>query len=101
MPGEERAALQRARLSELLARLRRSPSPYWREKLAGVDSDELEALPFTTKAELREHYPFGALAVPLEQTVRIHASSGTGGKSTIVAYSAHDVEVFAEVNARA
>jgi phenylacetate-CoA ligase len=101
MPGEERAALQRARLSELLARLRRSPSPYWRDKLAGVDSDELEALPFTTKAELREHYPFGALAVPLEQTVRIHASSGTGGKSTIVAYSAHDVEVFAEVNARA
>jgi len=55
MPAAERASLQRRRLAELLGRLRRSPSPYWREKLAGVDSDELEALPFTTKAELREH----------------------------------------------
>jgi phenylacetate-CoA ligase len=101
MPAQERASLQRRRLDELLARLRGLPSPYWQEKLAGVESDELEALPFTTKAELRERYPFGALAVPHEQTVRVHASSGTGGKPTIVAYTAHDVDVFAEVNARA
>jgi phenylacetate-CoA ligase len=101
MPVEERAALQRRRLTELLARLRASSSPYWREKLAGVDSDELEALPFTTKAELRDHYPFGTLAVPLEQAVRVHASSGTRAKPTIVAYTAHDVGVFAEVSARA
>ena len=101
MPVEERASLQRRRLAELLARLRGSPSPYWQEKLAGVDSDELEALPLTTKAELRTLYPLGALAVPVEQTVRVHASSGTGGKPTIVGYTAHDVGVFAEVNARA
>ena len=101
MPAGERASLQRRRLAELLKRLRASPSPYWQEKLADVDSDELEALPFTTKAELRDRYPFGALAVPLEETVRVHASSGTRGKPTVVAYTAHDVGVFAEVNARA
>jgi phenylacetate-CoA ligase len=101
MPVVERGSLQRRRLSELLARLRASPSPYWREKLADVESDEFEALPFTTKAELRERFPFGALAVPRQETIRVHASSGTGGKPTIVAYTRHDVDVFAEVNARA
>jgi phenylacetate-CoA ligase len=101
MQAEERASLQRRRLTDLLARLRASASPYWREKLAGVDSDELEALPFTTKTELRDQYPLGALAVPLEETVRVHASSGTRARPTIVAYTRHDVAVFAEVNARA
>jgi phenylacetate-CoA ligase len=101
MPVADRAALQRRRLSEQLARLRALPSPYWQEKLAGVDSDELEALPFTTKDELRDRYPFGTLAVPPERVVRLHASSGTRGKPTIVAYTAADVELFAEVNARA
>jgi len=101
MPAEERAALQRRRVSELVARLRRLDSPYWRAKLDGVDSDELEALPFMRKAELRAEYPFGTLAVPLDETVRIHASSGTGGKPTIVVYTSRDVQLFAEVNARA
>jgi phenylacetate-CoA ligase len=101
MPAEQRGELQRRRLAELLRRLRAADSPYWGEKLAGVDDDaELTELPFTTKAELLEQYPFGALAVPLEQTVRIHASSGTRHKPTIVAYTAGDVEIFAEVNAR-
>jgi phenylacetate-CoA ligase len=101
MPTEQRGELQRRRLAELLRRLRAADSPYWREKLAGVDDDaELAELPFTTKAELLEQYPFGALAVPLEQTVRIHASSGTRHKPTIAAYTARDVEIFAEVNAR-
>src|SRR5213078_1767608 len=53
------------------------------------------------KSELRESYPFGMLAEPLARCVRVHASSGTRGKPTIVAYTARDVEVFAEVNARA
>src|ERR671936_86324 len=89
-------------LAALLRRLRDVDSPYWRPKLAGVEPDaELADLPFTTKAELRDAFPFGMLAVPLEQTVRIHASSGTRGKPTIVAYTARDVELFAEVNARA
>jgi phenylacetate-CoA ligase len=101
MPAEQRGELQRRRLAELLRRLRAVDSPYWREKLADVDDDaEFAELPFTTKAELLEQYPFGALAVPLEQTVRIHASSGTRHKPTIVAYTAGDVETFAEVNAR-
>src|SRR5215210_5638728 len=101
MSAEERGELQRRRLADLIARLRTVDSPYWREKLADVDDDaEFAELPFTTKAELLEQYPFGALAVPLEQTVRIHASSGTRHKPTIVAYTAGDVETFAEVNAR-
>src|SRR5439155_22422149 len=61
---------------------------------------DLPLLPLTTKPELRETYPFGMLTVPLEDTVRIHASSGTRGKPTVVAYTAHDIAVFAEVNAR-
>jgi phenylacetate-CoA ligase len=101
MPAEERGELQRRRLAELLARLRTADSSYWSEKLAGVADDaELDDVPFTTKAELLEQYPFGALAVPLEQTVRIHASSGTRHKPTIVAYTGGDVDIFAEVNAR-
>ena len=63
--------------------------------------DPLEALPLTTKAELRGEYPFGTLAIALRDTVRIHASSGTRGKPTIVAYTAADVRLFADVNARA
>jgi phenylacetate-CoA ligase len=99
---EERAGLQRERLRSLLARLRTSGTPYWRDKVGVVDEDApLADLPFTTKAELRDTYPFGALAVPLEETVRVHASSGTRGKPTIVAYTRADVDVFAEVNARA
>jgi phenylacetate-CoA ligase len=77
-------------------------SPYWRQKLDGVSPDDpLEALPLTTKAELRDAYPFGTLAADLRDTVRIHGSSGTRGKPTIVAYTAADVRLFADVNARA
>jgi phenylacetate-CoA ligase len=100
-PPEERNALQTTRLRALVERLR-DATPYWRERLAGVDPDApLHELPFTTKSELRDNYPFGTLAVPLEQTVRVHASSGTRGKPTIVAYTRSDIEVFADVNARA
>jgi phenylacetate-CoA ligase len=97
----ERAGLQRERLRELLQRLLRAPSPYWQHKLERIEADAgLDNLPFTVKAELRDAYPFGTLAVPLENTVRIHASSGTRGKPTVVAYTARDVELFADVNAR-
>src|SRR5437870_8397289 len=99
---EERAVLQRKRLTSLVRRLRAVETPYWREKLRDVgDKPALEELPFTTKRELRDAFPFGTLAVPLAETVRIHASSGTHGKPTIVAYTARDVALFAEVNARA
>jgi phenylacetate-CoA ligase len=104
MPVEERRALQDRRLGELVVRLKGVRSDYWREKLRGVEArgiDEITALPFTAKSELRDVYPFGSLAVGLEHTVRIHASSGTRGKPLVVAYTAADVDVFAEVNARA
>jgi phenylacetate-CoA ligase len=63
--------------------------------------DDLRSLPFTTKADLRAAYPFGLLTVPREQLVRVHASSGTGGKPTVVAYTRADLEVWTEVMARA
>jgi phenylacetate-CoA ligase len=65
----------------------------------GADA-ELAAIPFTTKPELRDTYPFGMAAADLADCVRIHASSGTRGKPTVVLYTARDVDVFAEVNAR-
>ena len=84
MPVEERAEEQRRRLSRLIERLK-SVDGYWRDKLADVSpEDELDDLPFTTKQELLDGYPYEMLAVPLEETVRIHASSGTRHKPTIV-----------------
>jgi phenylacetate-CoA ligase len=97
----ERQAAQLQRLRTLLRRLHGVDSSYWREKLAGVDEDApLAELPFTLKSELRDNFPFGMLAVPLENTVRVHASSGTRGKPTVVAYTRADIDVFADVNAR-
>jgi len=66
--------------------------------LRGVE--DLPKLPLTRKDDLRANYPFGLLAVPREELVRVHASSGTTGKPTIVAYTRRDVAMFAEVNAR-
>jgi phenylacetate-CoA ligase len=62
--------------------------------------DDLRRLPFTRKSDLRDSYPFGLFAVPREEVVRIHCSSGTTGKPTVVGYTRADVELFAEVNAR-
>ncbi|MBW3657702.1 MAG: phenylacetate--CoA ligase [Actinobacteria bacterium] len=104
---DERAALQLSRLRQLVGRLRASGSDYWSDKLAGAEPDDLtslddlRSLPFTGKAEFRDTYPLGMLAVPREDVVRVHASSGTSGKPTIVAYTANDVAVFAALNARA
>ena len=62
--------------------------------------EDLARLPFTTKKELRDNYPFGMFAVPRDQVVRIHASSGTTGKPTVVGYTRNDVEIWATVMAR-
>lgn len=62
--------------------------------------DDLSRLPFTTKQDLQAGYPFGLFAVPQREVVRIHASSGTSGKPTLVGYTKRDLETFAEVNAR-
>lgn len=73
---------------------------------AGVHPDQLKDLadlsmfPFTTKADLRENYPFGMFAVPREQVVRVHASSGTTGRATVVGYTRDDLDVWANVVAR-
>ena len=82
--------------------------PYYREvfdRLSIKPSDiqtveDLPKIPFTKKQILRDYYPFGLLAVPRENLIRIHASSGTTGKPTVVCYTANDIDVFAEVNAR-
>jgi len=104
MTTSELEVAQSERLVGLIERLRSVDVPYWREKLSGVGSigslADLERLPFTTKAEFRSTYPTGMVAVPDRDLVRVHASSGTSGKPTIVAYTADDVRVFAEVNAR-
>src|SRR5258706_11040896 len=62
--------------------------------------EDLPKLPFTRKQDLKDHYPFGLLAVPREQIIRVHASSGTTGKATVVCYTRNDIEMFSEVMAR-
>src|SRR5579862_3585218 len=61
---------------------------------------DLARFPFTVKSDLRDNYPFGMFAVPRDQVARIHASSGTTGKPTVVAYTRHDIEMWATVMAR-
>ena len=63
--------------------------------------DDITKLPFTVKQDLRDNYPFGLFAVPKDQLVRIHASSGTTGKQTVVGYTAHDIDIWARSCARA
>src|SRR3569832_2807016 len=102
--------LRSLQLKRLRATLRHAydNSPAYRAKFdaAGVHPDECQSLadlakfPFTTKHDLRQHYPFGMFAVPREECVRIHASSGTTGKPTVVGYTRNDIDVWAEVMAR-
>lgn len=63
--------------------------------------DDITKLPFTVKQDLRDNYPFGMFAVPREELIRIHASSGTTGKQTVVGYTRHDIDIWAEGTARA
>ena len=62
--------------------------------------EDLKRIPFTVKEDLRDNYPFGMFAVPMDNVVRIHASSGTTGKPTVVGYTARDVNTWAELMAR-
>ena len=101
---DELRALQLKRLQATL-HLAYANSAAYRAKFdaAGVHPSECHSLadlakfPFTTKADLRDNYPFGMLAVPREQCVRIHASSGTTGKPTVVAYTHNDIDVWSQV----
>ena len=102
---EELAALQLERLRALVARVRERV-PLYGERLADIapgdigSLEDLRHLPFTRKDDLRDTYPLGMLAVPRESLARIHASSGTTGKPTVVAYTAGDLDLFARMNAR-
>lgn len=62
--------------------------------------DDLSKLPFTTKQDLRDNYPYGLFAVPMEEVVRIHASSGTTGRPTVVGYTKNDIDMWADMVAR-
>ena len=105
-----RAELQALQLERLKWSLRHAyeHSPVYRRKFdeAGVHPDDLKTLsdlsrfPFTTKSDLRDNYPFGMFAVPQDQISRIHASSGTTGKPTVVGYTARDIDTWANLVAR-
>jgi len=97
-----RAARQLERLRETVAwAVARVPFHAARLGAARLRTlDDLAALPFTRKSDLREHYPFGLFAVPPGELARIHASSGTKGKPTVVGYTAGDLDVWREVMAR-
>jgi phenylacetate-CoA ligase len=104
---DEIAALQLRRLKTTLA-LAYAKVPHYRAAFdaAGMHPDQVKGLadlarfPFTTKADLRANYPFGLFAAPREEMVRIHASSGTTGKPTVVGYTQGDIDVWAQVVAR-
>ncbi len=107
MPHEQLRALQLERLRTVIQRCY-AHVPFYRRKLddAGVKPDDVRSLddvrrlPFTVKDDFRETYPYGLLAVPRREVVRIHASSGTTGKPTVVGYTRRDLDVWADLVAR-
>jgi phenylacetate-CoA ligase len=107
LPREELQKLQLQRLQEVVERVFYNV-PFYRQKFqeAGLDPsdiktlDDLKRLPFTTKQDLRDNYPFGMFAVPMSEIVRVHASSGTTGKPTVVGYTRSDINTWAELMAR-
>jgi phenylacetate-CoA ligase len=108
LPRERMEALQLERLRGCAARVLRAVAPLAaRLRAAGIGDArdlgslaDLRRLPFTTKTDLRDHYPFGLLGVPRDQVIRIHASSGTRGKPSVAAYSRNDLAVWSEAMAR-
>jgi phenylacetate-CoA ligase len=107
MPREALEAIQLRRLQSVAARVYNTV-PFYKKSFdeAGVkpDSirtlDDLRKLPFTYKDNLRDNYPFGMFTVPMDNVVRIHASSGTTGKPTVVGYTARDIQTWSELMAR-
>ena len=103
---DELERLQVERLKYQLARVK-SLVPFYTSLFEGIDPDtiqsisDLASLPFTNKQDLRDNYPFGLFATPMNEVVRIHASSGTTGKPTVVGYTAKDIQMWAGLVARA
>ena len=108
--ARDRARLEAVQLERLKATLAHveAHNPHYRKAFAeaGVRAADLQSLadlarfPFTAKADLRERYPFGFFSVPMDQVARIHASSGTTGKATVVGYTRDDIDMWAELVAR-
>ena len=107
MPREDLETIVLRRLKATIGRIY-SNVPFYRRKLEenGITPDDIRSLedlqriPFTTKEDLRDNYPYGMFAVPMDNVVRIHASSGTTGQPTVVGYTARDVNTWAELMAR-
>lgn len=107
MPREEIEQLQLERLQATLHRVYKNVTCY-RNKFneSGIDPDDvrklsdLSSLPYTTKEDLRLNYPYGMFAVPLREVVRIHSSSGTTGKPTVVGYTKNDIKTWSNLVAR-
>jgi phenylacetate-CoA ligase len=107
LPREAIESLQLKRLQQTLQRVY-ATVPFYRESFrkAGVAPEtikslkDLRRLPFTLKQDMRDNYPYGLFAVPLDQIVRIHASSGTTGKPTVVGYTRRDIDTWSELMAR-
>ncbi|NLK17559.1 MAG: phenylacetate--CoA ligase [Clostridiales bacterium] len=108
LPKGELRALQGERLRQVLKRVYENV-PAYRAKMEAArvtpqdikGADDIYKLPFTVKQDLRDGYPFGMFAAPRSEIVRLHASSGTTGKLTVVGYTRHDIEVWSELMARA
>jgi len=107
LPRAALEALQLKRLKSMLERVY-AHVPYYRDSLdkSGIspsdvkDLDDLQKLPFTYKQDMRDSYPYGLFAAPMEDIVRIHASSGTTGKPTVVGYTRKDIDIWSELMAR-
>ncbi len=107
MPREALKAIQLSRLKTTLEKVY-ATVPFYRDsfKKAGITPqdinslDDMRRIPFTTKQDLRDNYPYGMFAVPMENVVRIHASSGTTGSPTVVGYTKRDIKTWSELMAR-
>jgi phenylacetate-CoA ligase len=107
LPREVLEALQLKRLKQVVQRVYHTVGFYRRVfDEAGITPDDIKTLddlkrfPFTTKQDLRDNYPFGMFAVPMSSVVRLHASSGTTGRSTVVGYTKRDIDTWSELMAR-
>jgi len=107
LPREVLETLQLKRLKQVVQKVYHTVGFYRRAfDEAGVQPDDLKSLddlkrfPFTTKQDLRDNYPFGMFAVPMSSVVRLHASSGTTGRATVVGYTKRDIDAWSELMAR-
>jgi len=107
MSLDEKRNLQGERLRKLVERVYHS-TPFYRQKMQEMDItpddikivDDIVKLPFTTKQDLRDNYPYGLFAVPMSEIIRLHASSGTTGRPTVVGYTRRDLSIWSEMIAR-